>query len=165
MNSKAQHFFALLKGHWDFYRTLTKHGTAEGVASFKELNTFNLYYKEEGIWIKPNQTQHQVYRDYIYCYDPGRDKITAYFTDNHKPAALFHELIFTTPWADPCLIAEGYHQCKNDHYKAQYIVKDNDQFCLSYIVKGLNKNYVSETTFHRLRCSEEESPGGCRSNV
>lgn len=149
--SKASEVFNLLKGNWNFTRTIPGAGVAKGRANFIASNMDNdssLIYREEGKFEYGGSTV-PVYREYMYQL-AGVD-LSVYFFNNGKQGDLFHTLKFDEDKeSSEIWQATAFHPCGQDTYDTKYIFYTNDkEFEIQHVVKGPNKDYVSKTTFER----------------
>ncbi|WP_053332597.1 DUF6314 family protein [Candidatus Jidaibacter acanthamoebae] len=146
--------FDLLKGNWYFTRVIVGtpwSGRVIGEASFTAGNTgknLSLLYREDGELITDNLTL-QVYKEYIYLYKDSVLEI--YFYHNGKQGDLFHIIKFERirktieKWQ-----AMASHICGSDNYDTKYIFHNNKEtFEIKHTVKGVKKDYISNTVFKR----------------
>ena len=134
--------FKALEGKWNFHRTISNYGIIEGAATFKKsaIEPHLLHYREEGVLKREDGEHFQVYRDYLYRYK--NDRISVFFAE--KTERLFHVLEFRD-----ATTAVARHICSSDVYDATYKFRLEDEFELSYRVKGPKKDYSITTLFTR----------------
>jgi len=143
MPSSTKELFKYFIGSWDINRIVGSVGTAQGIAKFilKENNSI-LFREDVKVNYNHSSKSESAYKEYIYDYNEDNQKLTKKFMDDR----LFYELV---PDFSKSL-AYGDHLCECDFYKATYIFLNEDNFVLSYDVKGPQKDYVIETKFKRI---------------
>lgn len=163
---KISQIFGKLGGIWNIQRTLinkkvaSASGTMKGTAVFKPLEKNQLHYKEEGQLTTDVGDNLKVYREYLYTYNEKEDKIEKYFFEQGKKQHLFYALTFEQTSSKKLLKATGAHKCNQDQYSAAYqFIGDTefDEFGLAYQVDGPNKDYESNTTYHRSEIHNAQS--------
>jgi hypothetical protein len=145
--------FKNLQGNWKIWRTIPNHGEMEGIVFFKNIDaeTNALHYCEEGVFTTVSGESLNTNREYVYRYED--DEISTYFVDKNaaddkpKTDRLFHTLIFSA--SSTTVKATAEHLCERDKYVAIYDFYNDDEFKITYQVKGPAKDYVSNTIFKR----------------
>lgn len=132
--------FDSLEGHWQWRRTISEQGTAQGKASFTRLSPTQLAYREDGL-LSTQSTDFKMFRTYTYQLE--EENISVFFAGHTN--SLFHRLQFTSP-----ITASASHLCLCDHYEATYTFLNPTTFRLTYQVKGPKKDYTIDTTFEKL---------------
>jgi hypothetical protein len=139
-----KNLFNSFAGVWNIKRTLGNYGIAKGIATFTLKDSNSLLYREDLNVKFFTSPVTKAYKEYIYNYNEDNNKIIKHFADNK----VFYELNFIS---DKFYKAyAGPYICGKDTYKATYNFLKNDNFTLSYEVKGLHKDYIIETEFTKL---------------
>jgi hypothetical protein len=136
--------FDSLEGAWQLDRVISNYGVADGLAMFNRSSVNYLAYRED-VKLKQNESSlvYDAFREYTYFYDESQDKIQQSFKDG----SLFCELKFTD---NNNSTAAGEHQCSLDLYSAHYNFYDENNFTLSYKVKGPEKDYLITTRYVKI---------------
>jgi len=139
--------FLSLQGKWALKRSTHGFGEMQGIAVFSPFIDQNpaLLYREEGVFLTPQEDRFDFYREYIYFFVDG--KIDVYFASEKKKQDLFVSL---NPASTHCS-ATGSHLCKEDLYLATYRFLDDNTFTLHYDIKGPKKDLIIETVFKRIQ--------------
>lgn len=162
--------FRGLQGRWTITRNLNSFlpgfpsGTFSGSACFhprfptsKDYNAEYLYV-EDGTLVTHNGLTLKANKRYAYRYSEAKDQISVWFVkdDGKKTDYLFHDILLAPKTAkshQKGWQAAGTHLCEKDNYDSSYDFRFSgatlQQLSLKFIVKGPNKNYVSDTRFER----------------
>ena len=142
--------FQCLEGSWLFQRSLSNFGKVNGVASFIQTDKNFLYYKEEGSLILQSDDRISCFQEYIYrCVN---DAIVVYFSSDVQVSREFLRLEFFSE--SDSAIARASHLCGEDNYDACYEIYDEDNFCVTFEVRGPKKDYKTTSHYSRMHSSE-----------
>lgn len=123
-------------GSWSIFRHFGAQGLAVGQAAFTLLTPSLLAYREDLEVHIPGFSE-AVYQEYLYVFEEGC--VYKKFKDNR----LFYRLEVSNAEAT------GAHLCGEDHYQAHYSFLGQNNFTLTYRVKGPRKDYEILTEFTR----------------
>ncbi len=142
MNS-IHRIFCSLEGYWKLSRSITNQGSIDGIACFKKKADHSnvLFYKEKGVFTPLNGKSLNISQEYEYRY--SKEKINVFFA--RECDRLLHALEFVESNK-----ASGEHSCGCDTYLAIYQFNLPDEFELTYLVKGPNKDYQIKTVFKKI---------------
>ena len=155
-NSTQYQIFLNLVGVWKVERTMEGVGVLNGCAQFQGIATFEkldderILYSEKGVFTSGDDMIEDVYKRYLYTYDPEGEGISVWFDRDAERQELFHTLCFS----DDFLNAHGSHVCGKDSYDAEYDFENGCLKMISYQVtsdaqqhSSRQKNYVIKTAF------------------
>ncbi|GAM82433.1 hypothetical protein ANO11243_004130 [Dothideomycetidae sp. 11243] len=167
MQPPLKAIFQGLQGTWQLKRSLVSKlpgfpsGTFQGIATLTPSEAFNkssYLYHETGTLTTDQGFQLHANRKYIYRFSPEDEKISAWFVkdENAKDEVdyLYHELDFR--FEQDRWVAQADHLCDKDMYWAFYDFRLDDggttllKWGLKHQVKGPEKDYASDTVYHRL---------------
>ena len=137
-----------LKGAWSLeksiYDALTPHrGTFTGVAFFKEIEPHKVKYTEEGI-LTYGTYEGTGLQEYLYEFShPYEAKVY------RPPHGFFHTLDLRLGFW------KVEHVCGQDHYTGRFSVLSQEEWTVSWRVKGPRKNL--EMTYRYTRGQEDSS--------
>ncbi len=145
-----------LQGIWKIRRKLqhknADHAYAEaiGTAVFEKTDNNILFYREDGFLTTSTGQKLEFYREHFYEYSEKDDTIVKFFSEDQKKLTLMYNLKFKTTEKKE-IVAIGEHLCINDTYKAEFRFPNDEfnSFSLVYLVKGPEKDYVSDTFYER----------------
>jgi hypothetical protein len=153
MKNYTMQIFKILKGQWNFKRTISKFGNVRGVAVFEEIAPGALHYREDGLLLmEGNHKPQKIYKEYYYFYLKKEKKIIVRFSKVEEQESFFHVLTFEKRNIDrnyPVLFAMGEHKCVDDFYEVSYLFFNDDKFKIIFNLRGPKKDYVLETNFQR----------------
>ncbi len=151
--SLAERSFVLLQGSWAIERTITPKGAFQGTASFVLTAPDTLTYVEEGELELADGRVMQGERSHTYVLK--EDSIEVKFADGPNAGEHFVNIDFPTdPDASWPICSADTHICILDTYKAVFCFENEDEFNVSYTVCGPKKDYVSVSTYRRLKAAE-----------
>ena len=142
--------FLLLEGDWQFSREI--HGSyeakLEGTASFQheegDDEKRKYLYTENAQVQMADGSEYASKQSYIYqLKDDGIDV----FKQEEGKWKLMHQLQFSS--SEKTCVASHVHQCGQDQYAATYSIKSEDEFELSYQIKGPKKDYSIVSVYSR----------------
>lgn len=166
----AAAIFRGLQGSWDIVRKLESFlpgfpsGTLQGSAQFAPRFPTDGHYSTEHLYIERGTLTTNAgltlnaNKRYAYRYSESRDQISVWFVkeDGKTIDYLFHAIELSPRSDRSCndgWRATGSHWCDPDQYECSYAFKFKGasmfEFTVKFIVKGPNKDYVSETRFTR----------------
>ena len=141
-------------------------GVFEGTATFTPSNAFNksaYLYHETGILTTDQGVELTASRKYIYRFSQEDDKLSTWFVKDvdggDEVDYLYHELEFgyeNNGWI-------AYHLCEKDVYRTYYDFRLNEagttllRWGMKHKVTGPNKDYSSDTAYHRPGNSADSS--------
>ncbi|KAL9618854.1 MAG: hypothetical protein Q9204_008352, partial [Flavoplaca sp. TL-2023a] len=184
--SLCEHVFDALGGTWNINREIksalptSPSGQFSGEARFDRRPPTALafekeyLYVESGKFITDQSLKFPATRRYVYRYQQASDSITAWFVkpdDNTAVDYLFHEIRLddgnelSTHDSLPAsfvIKANSYHLCGKDQYTPTYILQLTEghleQWKLVYSVKGPQKDYTAEASYHKERKIDDLKP-------
>ncbi len=144
LETRSEQILSSLRGSWKIERTIThrfpiiESYQATGSAKFSLEEVHTLHYEEE-VKLRNLRTKDvfQSTQQYVYRYDAVLDTLTKHFSDGR----LFYKLEISDNGAS------GYHLCQEDHYSAEYLFESQENFSLTYLVKGPRKDYTMQTQY------------------
>ena len=139
-----------LLGDWKFSRNIKGIYTNEliahiddGYAFYTKLDENKLKYYENGLLFFSNNNKNLIHQNYIYLINNNKMKI---YNSNYPVEICFSDIDITKNRelkANKCI-------CDNDSYETNLILKSENEFNLTYIVKGESKNYIITTNYERI---------------
>ncbi|KAL8880656.1 MAG: hypothetical protein Q9192_007972, partial [Flavoplaca navasiana] len=181
-----EHVFDALGGTWIINRDIksalptSPSGQFSGEAQFNRRPPTALGFEKEYLYIENGKfitdqgLNFPATRRYVYRYQQATDSIAAWFVkpdDNSAVDYLFHEIRLDEgnelsahdSLPTSCVIkASSYHLCGKDHYTPTYILQLTEghleQWKLIYGVKGPQKDYTAEASYHKERKIEDLKP-------
>lgn len=135
--------FESMPGNWTFERTVAFHASMRGEAEITLISPEEALYRErarielargEGV----NGTRSYTYRKQ----KSGFDILFA------ETELLFQSLRFR--YEGSLLAATAIHDCIQDRYSSEYVLRSANRMFVRHTVCGPAKNYVSETIFQRV---------------
>lgn len=164
--------FRGLQGRWKITRKLESFlpgfpsGTLQGHAYFHPRFPTDASYEAEYLYVEDGTLTTDVgltlkaNKRYVYRYSEPKDQLSVWFVkdDGKTVDYFFHDILLRQRSNDSCKEgwrAVGNHWCDPDQYDCHYRLKFNgaalQAITIQFIVKGPNKDYVSETQFERTK--------------
>lgn len=162
----ARATFRAMQGKWRITRQLDSFlpaypsGRLTGEAFFHPRISTDDEYDAEYLYVESGTLETlqgltlQASRRYVYRYREATDQITVWFVkgDGKTVDYLYNELVFDAEPEDGW-VANSDHLCIADMYRSAYEFLFRgvhlDKFNVKHVVKGPNKDYISDTTFMR----------------